>query len=240
MVDALSDAEYEREIARLKDEIVSVCHRMYERHLIVASDGNVSVRIAEDEFMITRSGICKGEMTTDDIITVDFSGNVVAGTGKPSSEVHMHIACYEERPDIASVVHGHPPTAVAFTVAGRSMAQCVIPEVVLTMGTVPTIPYTTPTTQDVPDAIRSFVRNGDAMLLERHGAVLVGGSPKDAYFKLEKVEHTAHVTLMAHQLGRVQTLPSDEVRRLLSLRGKFTLDGKNPLCNDCIVQCFES
>ncbi len=226
-------------IARLKREIVSVCHRMYALHFIVATDGNVSVRIAEDELMITRSGICKGEMTEDDVITVDFGGRVLEGDGNPSSETYMHIAAYEERPDIAAIVHAHPPTAVAFTIAGRSLAQCIIPEVVLTMGTVPTVPYTTPTTQDVPDAVRRVIRNCDALMLERHGAVCVGMSPKDAFFKLEKLEHAAHVTLMAHQLGRVQTLPPDEVKRLLSLRSKFDLSGKNPLCNDCVVGCFE-
>ena len=142
---------YEAAVVRLKNEIVDIARRMYEREYIAATDGNISVRIGENELMITRSGICKGEMDVSDIITIDFAGNVLTGNGRPSSETLMHIACYEERDDIAAIVHGHPPTAVAFTVAGKSLAQCVIPEVVLTMGTVPTLPYTTPTTTDVPD-----------------------------------------------------------------------------------------
>ncbi|MCB1282550.1 MAG: class II aldolase/adducin family protein [Salinibacterium sp.] len=231
--------EWDREIDRLSREIMSVCHRMYARRLIVASDGNVSVRIAEDELLITRSGICKGEMDLGDVIRIDFDGKVVGGDGRPSSEAFMHIACYQERPDISSIVHAHPPTAVAFTLAGQSLAQCIIPEVVLTLGSVPTLPYTTPTTTDVPDAIRRVIKHADALMLERHGAVCVGTSPKDAYFKLEKLEHAAEVTWMARQLGRVKTLPPDEVRRILSLRSKFTLDGKNPLCNDCVLACYD-
>ncbi|MCB9831400.1 MAG: class II aldolase/adducin family protein [Planctomycetes bacterium] len=227
-------------IARLKREIVAACHRMYAQHFIVATDGNVSVRIAEDELMITRSGICKGEMTEADVITVDFEGRVLEGDGRPSSETFMHIAAYEERPDIAAIVHAHPPTAVAFTIAGVSLAQCVIPEVVLTMGTVPTVPYTTPTTKDVPLAVRAVIRHADALMLERHGAVCVGLSPKDAFFKLEKLEHAAHVTWLAQQLGQVQLLPPDEVRRLLALRSKFDLAGRNPLANDCIAELFDS
>ncbi len=231
---------FEESVARLKTEIVACAKRMYEKDLIAATDGNLSVRIGENEILITRSGICKGEMTADDIITIDFQGNVMSGSGRPSSESAMHIAVYEERDDITSIVHGHPPTAVAFTIAGKSLAQCVIPEVVLTMGTVPTLPYTTPTTQDVPDAVRRAIRYADALMLERHGAVCVGTTVKDAYFKLEKLEHAAHITMMAHQLGRVQTLPPDEVKRLLSLRGKFDITGRNPLCNDCIVGCFDA
>ena len=227
------------EIARLETEIVEVCHRMYERRLIVAQDGNVSVRIAEDEMLITRSGICKGEMTPADVLRIDFDGKVISGAGKPSSESFMHIACYEERPDIAAIVHAHPPTAVAFTLAGRTLAQCVIPEVVLSIGAVPTLPYTTPTTMDIPNAIRRVVRHADALMLERHGSVCVGSTAKDAYFKLETIEHAAEITLKAQQLGRVKTLPPEEIQRLLKIREGFTLDGRNPLCNECILNCYE-
>lgn len=229
---------YAQQIAELKEGIVDIGRRLYATHMIVATDGNVSVRIGERELMVTRSGICKGELTVDDVITVDFDGNVVGGDGKPSSEVYMHIACYEERDDIAAIVHAHPPTAVAFSLAGHTLAQCIVPEVVLTMGAVPTIPYTTPTTQKVPDAIRPVIRHCDALMLERHGAVCVGVDLKDAYFKMEKVEHAAHVTHMAHQLGGARTLPPEEVKTLIGLRGKFDLAGRNPLCNDCIVSCF--
>ena len=230
---------YSQGISRLKGEIVAICHRMYQRHLIVATDGNVSVRTGEQELIITRSGICKGEMTIDDVITVDFEGNVLAGHGKPSSELYMHIVAYEKRPDIGAIVHGHPPTAVAFTIAKQSLALCVIPEVILTMGNIPTIPYTTPTTSAVPEAVARVIPYADAFMLERHGAVCVGKDLKDAYFKMEKVEHAAEVTFKAHQLGEVQTLPLEEVKRLIGLREKFGLEGQNPLCNDCVVGCFE-
>ena len=233
------NSSYGETIDALKREIVDVCKRMYGAGLIVATDGNVSIRIAEDEMLITRSGICKGDMSVDDVITVGFDGQALDDRGSPSSEVYMHIACYEERRDIAAVVHGHPPTAVAFTLAGQTLAQCVIPEVVLTMGLIPTLPYTTPTTSDVPDAVRRVIRYGDALMLERHGAVCAGVSATDAFYKLEKIEHAAHVTFMAHQLGRVKTLEPSEIRRLLSLRSKFDLKGKNPLCNECIVGCFD-
>ncbi len=230
---------FDTAVARIKSTMVALGRRMYEKNLIAATDGNLSRRIGDDAVLITRSGICKGEMTPADLITIDFRGRVVDGEGRPSSESFMHLACYEERDDIAAIVHGHPPTAVAFTVAGKSLAQCVIPEVVLTMGTVPTLPYTTPTTTDVPEAVRRVIPFADALMLERHGAVCVGTSLEDAFFKLEKLEHAAHITMMAHQLGRVQTLSKEEVQRLLALRSKFDISGRNPLCNDCIVGCFD-
>ncbi|HGY89916.1 MAG TPA: class II aldolase/adducin family protein [Planctomycetes bacterium] len=235
----MSSESWNDGLRRLRGEILGTCRRMYANKLIAATDGNVSVRVAEDELLITRSGISKGDAEEEDILRVDFDGNVLEGRGRPSSEIRMHLACYEERPDIAAVVHAHPPTAVAFTLAGKTLAQCIIPEVVVTLGAVPTLPYTTPTTEAVPLAVRRVIRHADALMLERHGAVTVGRSAMDAYYKLEKLEHAAHVTWLAHQLGRVKTLPADEVRRLLALRSSTLLDGKNPLCNECVLACHE-
>ncbi len=235
----MTSESWSEAVHRLRGEILGTCRRMYANKLIAATDGNVSVRIAEDELLITRSGISKGDAEEEDILRVDFDGNVLEGRGRPSSEIRMHLACYEERRDIAAVVHAHPPTAVAFTLAGKTLAQCIIPEVVVTLGAVPTLPYTTPTTDAVPKAVRRVIRHADALMLERHGAVTVGTSAMDAYYKLEKLEHAAHVTWLAHQLGRVKTLPPDEVLRLLALRSSTLMDGKNPLCNECVLACHE-
>jgi L-fuculose-phosphate aldolase len=230
---------YDEQVLQIKHEIVSLGKHLYSEKMIVATDGNISVRITEHSFLITRSGICKGKMTIDDILTVDLSGRVIEGVGNPSSETRLHIVCYEERDDIAAIVHAHPPTAVAFSIAGKSLAICVIPEVVVALGPVPTIPYITPTTQRIAESVRPVIRHADALMLEKRGSVCVGADLQTAAARLEKLEHSAEIMLMAHQLGGVRTLAPTEIKELIELRDEFNLGGRNPLCSSCIMGCFE-
>lgn len=230
---------FAEQVLQIKHDIVALGKQLYSERMIVATDGNISVRITEESFLITRSGICKGRMTIDDIITVDLQGKVIEGHGNPSSETRLHIVCYEERDDIAAIVHAHPPTAVAFSIAGKSLAICVIPEVVVALGPVPTIPYVKPTTQKFAETVRPVIRHADALILEKHGAVCVGENLSTAAARLEKLEHSSEIMLMAHQLGGVKVLAPTEVKELIELREKFNLGGRNPLCNSCIMGCFE-
>jgi L-fuculose-phosphate aldolase len=182
--------------------------------MIVAADGNVSARLGPDRMLITPSGVCKGFLDPADLIVTDMAGQPIRSGDKCSTEVAMHVACYKHRPDIQSVVHAHPPTAIAFSVAGRRLEPHVLPEVVVTLGVVPTLPYTDPGSYEVPDAIGPAIETAEAVILEFHGAVAVGPSVMQAYFKLEKVEHAAHILLMAHQLGGIRTLSGDAVAKL--------------------------
>jgi L-fuculose-phosphate aldolase len=145
----------------------------------------------------------------------------------------MHLEVYGQRPDVGAVIHAHPPLATAFTVAGISLAQCVIPEVVLTMGTIPTTEYATPSTEAGREAVRELIRKHDALVLDRHGALTVGPDLISAYRKLEKVEHCAQVTLAARQLGNVRTLPPEEVRRLEAMRAELGLGKSVQACSNC-------
>jgi L-fuculose-phosphate aldolase len=230
---------FAEQVLQIKHDIVALGKQLYSERMIVATDGNISVRITEETFLITRSGICKGRMTIDDIITVDLQGRVIEGHGNPSSETRLHIVCYEERDDIAAIVHAHPPTAVAFSIAGKSLAICVIPEVVVALGPVPTVPYLKPTTKKIAESIRPVIRHADALILEKHGAVCVGEDLSTAADRLEKLEHSSEIMLMAHQLGGIKTLAPTEVKELIELREKFNLGGRNPLCNSCVMGCFE-
>ena len=132
---------------------------------------------ADNEVLCTRAGCHKGFLVDEDLIVVDRKGRKLRGSGSPTSEVYMHLACYDERPDIRAVVHTHPPISIAFTIANVSMARCVLPEVVLTLGTVPTVGYETTGTHDLADKIRPYIREHDAILMDRHGAVCLGILP---------------------------------------------------------------
>lgn len=202
---------------KLRDEIIRFSHLCYERHLLVAMDGNLSVKLSETEILCTKAGCHKGFLVDEDLVVIDRKGKKLRGSGTPTSEMAMHLACYDERPDINAVIHTHPPISIAFTIAGISMARCVLPEVVLTLGTVPTVEYATTGTLTLADKLRPYVRDHDAVLMDRHGAVCLGKSLLLAFCNLETMEHTALITKTARDLGHVRELPADEAGKLRSL-----------------------
>lgn len=212
--------------AALREEVVRVCRLMWEKGFVAASDGNVSVRLGDKHLLTTPSGVSKGFLSPSDVVWIDMEGTPVrqAGMGKnlpkPSSEILLHLEVYRQRPDVQAVVHAHPPLAIAFTIAGISLTQCVLPEVVINLGSIPTTAYATPSSAEGPVVIRELIRNHDALIIDRHGSVTVGRTLFEAYMKLEKIEHLAHVTLAARQLGRVTELPPEEVHKLVAARRK--------------------
>ncbi len=234
-------AERQRE-AELRAEVVRICRLLWEKGFVAASDGNVSVRLGRDRLLATPSGFSKGFLSPSDVVLCNLEGQSMYSSYqrgercKPSSEILLHVEVYRQRPDVQAVVHAHPPIAVAFTIAGVSLAQCVLPEVVVNLGQVPTTAYATPSTAEGPEVIRELIRDHDALILDRHGSVTVGRSLFDAYMKLEKVEHLAQVTLAARQLGQVGLLPQEEVRKLVEMRRQklgLPPDYQGPGCVNC-------
>lgn len=194
----------------LRRTLVDLCHRLHAAGLLVALDGNLSVRLPDGSVMCTRAGCHKGFVTEDDLVVTDAEGRWLRGLGKPTSELPLHLACYRARPDIHAVVHAHPPQAIACTVAGLDLNRPLLPEVVLTLGTIPTVPYATTGSEDLATAVSRAVRTRDAVLLDRHGAVALGRTPLEAFGRLETVEQVARVALLAHAAGNLRALPHDE------------------------------
>lgn len=217
-------------IRELKKQLVRVCHLLAEKDYVSAMDGNVSARLPDGTFLATPTMLHKGFITEEDLIIVDAQGRKRSGhpERQPTSEMAMHLACYRARTDVQAVVHAHPPTAIAFTLAGISLAGCVLPEVVLTLGQIPTAPYQTTGTAALAETIRSLVETHDAILMDRHGAITVGRDLIDAFGKMEKVEHTALITWRAHTLGQVLEIPADETEHLRTLGRKYSARGTLP------------
>lgn len=201
----------------LREQLIQFSRLCYERHLLVALDGNLSVRLTDDLVLCTPAGCHKGLLCDSQLLVVDGRGEVVRGRGTPTSEMAMHLACYRQRPDVEAVVHAHPPICTAFTIAGVSLARCVLPEVLLTIGTVPTLPYDTTGSTALAERVGSAIRRHDAVMLDRHGAVCVGTSLLDAFCKLETMEHLATIMKTARDLGAVRDLPCDEAVKLRSM-----------------------
>jgi L-fuculose-phosphate aldolase len=213
----------------LREEIVRVGHLMYERGLVVAADGNISARLDESRVLCTPSGLCKGMMTPEQMIVVDMQGNKVGpGTAancdlRPTSEIFMHLEAFRQRPDIGGVVHAHPPITVALSIANISLADCMLPEVIVTLGLVPTTEYATPASAENVGAIRELIANHDGLILQRHGTLTVGQDAWEAYMRQESLEQVARITLVLQQLGHGEPLPPEQVQKLLSQRQKMGL-----------------
>jgi L-fuculose-phosphate aldolase len=217
-----------------RQDIIRVGRMLHSHGYIAATDGNISIRVSPDRILTTASGVSKGFLRDEHIVAVDADGNVLLGRHKPSSELKMHLITYKLRPEVKAIVHAHPPTCTAFTIAGISLAKCILPEVVMTLGVIPTADYATPTTGEVPDSIKDHIMKYDAVILDRHGAITVSKSDVyDAYYKLEKIEHTAEITLRARQLGKVKTLTGEQIEKLADVSGI----AKEKLCTSTCVNC---
>jgi L-fuculose-phosphate aldolase len=214
--------EHAADVARARAQIVEVCRLMHQRQYIAARDGNVSVRIGDRRLLVTPSGSRKGFLKPEDLVLCDLRGTPLPGErNKPSSELQMHVAIYEERADVQAVVHAHPPAAIAHTVAKISLADPLMPEVFCELGEILTLPYTTPTTTEVPDALRGPIKDHVAIIMERHGSITVGETLAQAYDRLEVLEHTARISLMANALapGRVSGLSGEQLMKLRTFLG---------------------
>ncbi len=211
----------------LRQQIVQICRLLYQKNLIPAVDGNVSVRWGESYLITTPSGVCKGFIEPGDLVATDLAGQVAPDDlaphngRRPSSELRLHLEIYRRRPDVRAVVHAHAPITTALTVAGISLSACVLPETLVTLGQIVTTHYATPTSAQGPEVVRDLIADHDALVLDRHGAVTVGRTLLEAFAHMEKVENTAAVLWTAHTLGRVKTLPLDEVRRLSAMRAQM-------------------
>ena len=214
----------------LRADIVEVGRRMYARGYTASNDGNISVRLGPDRLLMTPKSVCKGFMTPDMMCITDLEGRKLQGDRDPSSEMLMHLEVYRQRPDVQAVVHAHPPTATGFAVAGIPLDRAVLAEVLTTLGSIPIAEYATPSTRELPEAVRKYIKAHDGMLLANHGALTVGADLYGAYYKMETIEHFAKISLVARLLGRENLLSREEVMRLQELRGSYGIQAPAPIC----------
>jgi L-fuculose-phosphate aldolase len=234
------DNQYAR-VEKVKAQIVTVCRLMYEKGFICASDGNVSARLGDGRILITPSGLHKGFLTAEEVLAVDESGRRRGPTSgpyrhlKPTSEMPMHLEAYRQRPDLGAVVHAHPPITIALSIAGVPMADCLLPEAIVFLGIIPTTEYATPSSQENVRAIRELIRHHDAIVLQRHGSLTVGGDPMQAFMRLETMEQNARIAFMLAQLGVRSPLEPAEVKKLLAQRRHLGLSRAGEEAEFCEV-----
>ncbi len=201
----------------LREEFIRICHKVYERGFVSAYDGNISAVTPDNTFLITRSGVNKGDVTEKDILEIDVSGKILKGEGKVSTEFKLHFFAYSRRKEVNAIVHCHPTFTTAFATAGEELPHYVFPEVLLTLGKVPLCRYATPSTEELPKSLMPYIDFAWAFMLQNHGAVTLGKSLADAYYKMEKLEHSARTLYLAKMIGKVNPLSTEQVNELLSI-----------------------
>lgn len=227
--------------ARLRAEIVRVGQLLYQKEFIVSGDGNISARLDDHRILCTPSGLCKGFMRPEELLIINLNGervdtpNAVNRNLRPTSEMAMHLEVYKNRPDVRAVVHSHPPTAVALSIAGVSLTECMLPEVIVTLGLIATTPYSTPSSEENATAIRNAIRNHDGIILQRHGSLAVGDSPLQALHRTETIEQIARITFMANMMGGGSPLPPHQVEKLLAQRTALGLSLPDEGAEFCAV-----
>ncbi len=235
----------------IKKQICDIGKRIYNRNMVAANDGNISVKLSDDEFLCTPTGVSKGFMTPEYICKVNAKGEVIqANPGfRPSSEIKMHMRVYQKRPDVGAVVHAHPVYATSFAIAGIPLTQPIMPEAVIALGCVPIAEYGTPSTNEIPDRLEKYLPYFDAVLLESHGALTWSVDLLSAYMKMESVEFYAQLLYQSRALGGPKEFDKATVQRLYEIRRQMGLPGKHPAnlcqnkdglnCHNCGGACKE-
>ena len=215
----------------IKELICDVCHEMWQLGWVAANDDNISVKMEDGTFWITPSGISKSFITPEKLIRVNEAMEKLEGAEGlvPSSEIKMHMRCYQEREDVGAVVHAHPPTATGYAVANKPLDEYSMIETVIAIGSIPVTPFGTPSTYEVPEAIAPYLAQHDVLLLQNHGALTVGCDLITAYYRMETLELFAKISLNAHLLGGAQEIPRNKIDQLLELRENYYhVTGRHP------------
>lgn len=214
----------------IKKQICDIGKRIYNRNMVAANDGNISVKLNDHEFLCTPTGVSKGFMTPEYICKVDDKGNVLeANEGfRPSSEIKMHMRIYQKRPDVGSVVHAHPMFGTSFAIKGEALTAPIMPEAVIFLGSVPIAEYGTPSTMEIPDRLEKYLPFYDAVLLENHGALTWSTDLNAAYMKMESLEFYAELSYRTKVLGGAQEFDEENIKRLYEIRRSMNIGGKHP------------
>lgn len=203
-------------------DIAEICRRLHARNLLAAADGNVSFRISDEEILFTPTGVNKAQLKNEDLAVVNLAGKVLKG--KPSGERLMHLEVYRKCKKAKAIVHAHPPTAIAFTVAQPQLKELpaeALSELILAVGAVPIAPFARPGTLDMGTVLHPFLPHRRVILLARHGAISWGEDLEEAYNGMERLEHISQILKSAHDLGGITLLPPEEVAALRALRAEM-------------------
>jgi len=202
----------------IREQIVKVAKLMYEKGMVNAFAGNLSVRDGNNVY-ITPSGICKGFLKEDMIVKTDMNGNILEGMYKPSSEIKLHLEAYKKRKDIYSVVHAILLIPLRTRLPTNLLNQKRVLKWLFFLERY-LLQHTYPSTDEIFSGVEEYINEYDVILLANHGIVSFGRDVFDAYFKLEAAEDIAKTLILSRLLGGEKDLPENKLKELDDMRKK--------------------
>jgi L-fuculose-phosphate aldolase len=221
---------------RARELFCEIGRRCYAKNFVEANGGNFSYRLADGRILATPTMISKGFMEPDDMVLLDLDGNQVGGHRKKTSEILMHLTFYRHRPEVRSVIHAHPRHASAFAVTNKPLPKCVIPEVEIFVGEVPITDYETPGTPKLSETLLPVIQDFNVFLLANHGAVSLGRTVMEAFWRMEILDAYCQVILLAHTLGEINQVTDRHMGELFQLKERLGFADRR-LTNPAVARC---
>jgi L-fuculose-phosphate aldolase len=203
-----------------RNEVIKIGNLLYQKNYIAGTEGNISIRISDDKILTTKSGVCKGNLCSEDLVLVNHAGEPIEGDNQPSIEFKMHLEVYKNRPEIKAIIHAHPLFVISLSLAGLNFEKQYLPESVIMLGKVPVAKYARPSTGQVPKSIKPYLEKTDIIIMDRHGSLTFGKTLKEAFYKTEILEKTAKIIWLSSRVGPLIPLDPLEIKELLKLRNE--------------------
>jgi L-fuculose-phosphate aldolase len=208
----------------IKQEMIGVGKKLWDRQYVDGNGGNISYRIAPDRVICTPTLLSKGDLTLEDFCLVDLEGNQMAGKAKRTSEIYLHLQIYKTVPEARAAVHAHPPHATAYAISGRVPPNCVIPEQDVFVGSVAISPYETPGSRDFAKTIIPYAKGHNTILLSNHGIICWADTVTHAEWYVEVVDTYCRTLMLAAQLGAgITRIPPEKEKLLLEAKKRLGL-----------------
>ncbi|MCH8475631.1 MAG: class II aldolase/adducin family protein [Opitutales bacterium] len=223
------------EIVTLKNRMVDIGRRMWNRNFVDGNGGNITIRVGDNMVLCTPTLISKGYMTPDDICLVDLDGKQLAGTRPRTSEVNTHIAIMKATPEAKSCIHGHPPHSTAYAVASVTPPSCLCSEAEVFLGEIGMVPYETPGSSEVAERVAKIAPDHCSILLENHGVIVWGKDVEDAYWKIENTETACQTIWIASQLngGQLHSIGGRKMQDIIAIRKQLGMSDKRDGLKEC-------
>lgn len=219
---------------QIRKDICEIGRNIWMKGFCAGNEGNHSVKVDENRFLVTPTGISKGFLSPDDICVTDAEGVMIEPNAKgrrPSSEIKVHLAIFKKRPDVGAVIHSHPPHATAFAIAGVPLPEGVHPEAEVFLGKVRTAKFAMPSTHDLPNSLLPLIGpETNSLLMGNHGSVSFSHDLTDTYYKLEILDAYCRILLLTKQVGRINILSQDEMTGLLEVKQNFGMSDERLAC----------
>ena len=188
---------------RLKNNLVEISKRIFDRKLNFGTGGDISIRIPDKDIMIVKAtGHCFGDLNEDRLSTLNLNGEVIAGNPNPSHEAEIHCAIYRERPNIKAIMHVHSTYVTAWSSSGLDI-PAITQQSVKILKTTKRIPYYAVGSKELYENVVSAYKNDDieVVVMENHGVFIAGKTLEEIFYKADLLENTAKIAYLSEQLG---------------------------------------